>query len=111
MYNIRTWDYIEHAASLGGEEKMVELIRHIKSSEISKRIHGTWDVVKLVLSVYDNDPMQLYKEALHITFDSTTDSWIFEYYAVPYKKLEFEREYQADKGIEKFESFVKMIRW
>ena len=37
--------------------------------------------------------------------------WHFAYYAVPYKPPEFDRMYEADKGIEKFKNFIEMIKW
>jgi hypothetical protein len=37
--------------------------------------------------------------------------WYFEYYAQPFKAPEFKRTYLADEGIEKLDSFIKMIKW
>ena len=64
---------------------------------------------KLVVGIYDQ--MDTFKEALHITFDVYNNKWDFKYYAVPFKEPEFVRTYSAEKGIEKFDNFIKMINW
>lgn len=64
---------------------------------------------KLVLSVYD--PIDYQKEALHITFNINTNTWTFNYIALPFSDPEFVRTYSANKGIEKLDKFIKMINW
>ena len=63
---------------------------------------------KLVVSIYD--PIDYRKEALHITL-SLWVKWHFEYIAMPFQKPEFVRTYDEEKGIEKFDNFIKMIKW
>lgn len=50
-------------------------------------------------------------EALHIEFDGQNQRWDFEYHSRPNEKPEFERQYNADLGLEKFDKFVSMIKW
>ena len=64
---------------------------------------------KLIVSIYDQ--IHTFVETLHITFDIQSDQWNFKYYARPFQNLEFVRKYSADKGIEKFDNFIKMINW
>ena len=108
----RTWADIEqhYINCFGGEHKnFLELIRHIKNTELSKRLFAYTSMDKLVVSIYDR--IDTLVEALHITFDIQSDSWHFEYYAHPFQDPEFVRKYSADKGIGKFDNFIKMINW
>lgn len=112
LNNAQSWDYIENRFRTDFGEthvKMVQLIQYMRDSGISERLFGYSSMDKLVISVYEKiDPA---KEALHITFDSETNRWHFQYFAVPYKDPEFVRDYQADKGIEKLNSFLNYINW
>ena len=51
------------------------------------------------------------REALHMRFDYHGQRWEFKYFAKPYQKPEFVRYYPAEAVVEKFEQFVRMIRW
>ncbi len=64
---------------------------------------------KLVISIYD--PIDYRKEALHITFDLLNRKWNFKYFAMPFQEPEFVRTYDEEKGIGKFDNFIKMIKW
>lgn len=108
----QSWDYIENRflTDFGGVYvRMVELVRHIKNSDLSKRLFGSTSMNKLVVS--NDDPIDYRKDSIHITIDLNKNVWHFEYCAIPFKEPEFVRTYSADKGIEKFDNFVKMIRW
>ena len=112
--NARSWEEIE-AVYLDllkhgwKHEKMVELVRHIKSAPYSNRIFGITSLDKLILSIYN--PIEMFKESLHISFDTHKMKWDFKYHSIPFKKPEFERVYPEEKGIEKLDSFIDMIRW
>jgi len=64
---------------------------------------------KLIISVYDK--IDFRKEALHIQFDLSTNTWEFSYYALPFQEPEFVRNYSSEKGIEKFDQFIETIKW
>jgi hypothetical protein len=109
-----SWAVIEnHYISLNrhgwGHEKLLELVRHIRSTNISNHLFAYTSLDKLVGSIYDMIEPQ--KETLEIQFDRSNQKWIFRYFAVPYREPEFARQYDADFGIEKFGNFIKMIRW
>lgn len=88
---------------------LLELVRDIKNSDLSKRLFAYTSMDKLVIIIYDRiDPCV---EALHISFDLESNKWHFEYYAHPFKDPEFVRSYPAEKGMEKFDKFVKMVKW
>ena len=48
-------------------DKLLELVRHIKSSDLSKRLFAYTSLDKLVISIYDT--IEPNREALHISFD------------------------------------------
>jgi hypothetical protein len=108
----QTWEYIENrfVSDFGGRHfKMIELIQHIRSSGLAYRLFAYSSMDKLVISIYETiDPR---KDALHINFDLVADKWYFLYHAKPYTDPEFEKTYPSEKGIEKFDKFVDMIRW
>jgi len=110
-----SWDvledkYIQHLSD--SRLKMLELIRHIKNSDLSHRLFGATSIMgegKLMVSIYN--PIDIRKETLHIRFNQTEMKWYFEYYAMPFEEPEFVRIYAEDKGIEKFDAFIKRVKW
>lgn len=108
----RPWSDIEHdyLENFGQRHKnLLELVRHILNSDLSKRLFAYTSIDKLVINIYDRiDP---FVEALHISFDLESNKWHFEYYAHPLKEPEFARTYPAENGMEKFDKFVKMVKW
>ena len=108
----QSWDFIENRYTVdwqGKHTNLLELVRHIQSSDLKDRLFGSTSMDRLVISTYD--PIDYRKEALHITFDLLNREWHFEYIAMPFQEPEFVRTYGEEKGIEKFESFIKMIKW
>ncbi|SFT81314.1 hypothetical protein SAMN05216474_2484 [Lishizhenia tianjinensis] len=108
----KTWDYIEKRYIANWQdvhERLVELIRHIKSSDYKDRLYGSTSMDKLVISIYN--PIDYDKEVLHITFDTWTRKWNFKYFAMPFQKPQFVRTYDEEQGIEKFDNFIKMLKW
>ena len=110
----RSWDDIEyHYVDLNkqgwGHDRLLELVRHIKSTGLKDRLYAYTSLDKLVVSIYD--PIEWDREALHIEFDRLSQRWDFKYISRPNDKPEFERKYNAELGLEKFDKFVSMIKW
>jgi hypothetical protein len=108
----QSWEHIEDRfiTDWGGTRtQMLQLVRHIKNLDLSKRIFGSTSMDKLVIS--NCDPFDYRKEALHITFDLDKKLWHFEYKEQPYQNPKFVRDYAEEVGIEKFDNFIKMIHW
>ncbi|MEP6901688.1 MAG: hypothetical protein ABJA66_08060 [Actinomycetota bacterium] len=109
----RSWNEIEEHFTKWFDEvytdNIAKLAQHINSSELSERLFAYTSMDKLVVSIYN--PIEWNREALHITFDQHIQNWTFEYYTKPFQKTEFIRHYPAEKGIEKFDKFIKMIKW
>ena len=110
----RPWDDIEeHYADLNKKEwnhdRLLELVRHIKSTGLQERLFAYTSLDKLVISIYD--PIESDREALHIDFDRDNQRWSFKYISRPNEKPEFERQYEAALGLEKFDKFISMIKW
>ena len=111
---VRPWDKIEeHYVDLNRHgwkhDRLLDLVRHIRSTELHNRLFAYTSMDKLVVSIYD--PIEWNREALHIEFDTRNQRWDFKHISRPNEKPEFERQYQAELGIDKFDKFISMIKW
>jgi hypothetical protein len=108
-----SWESIEKYYKTRADEtksdKLLQLVQHILQSDISKRLFAITSHDKLIISIYED--IEISRDALHIEYNQENASWKFEYFSILYKPAEFHREYPAGKGIEKFDSFIKMINW
>jgi len=113
------WAYIADAyQSLNnygwGHERMLELVQHIISSGASNRLFAFKSLDRL--NVSNHEPLEG-SEILRIHFNRQTQLFCFDYFATSTGKLydqeqpEFHREYKAEAGIEKFDQFLRWIRW
>ena len=109
----RSWESIEefYTELFEGRflDNMVILVKHIRASDLSRRLFATTSLDKLIISIYD--PIEKFTEALHIDYDYNSQKFIFEYYAKPFKDAEFIRKYPVNVGVEKFDKFIGMIKW
>ena len=110
----RPWKEIEeHYVDLNnkgwGHHRLLELVRHIKSSGLQERLFAYTSLDKLIISIYD--PIERDRESLHIDFDRDNQRWDFKYISIPSEQGGFERQYEADLGLEKFDKFISMIKW
>lgn len=108
----QAWDFIEKRYQEDWGDKhqgLIELVRHIRNSGLALRLFGSTSMDKLVISIYD--PLDYYKEALHIRFDLDIRKWQFEYFAIPYQAPEFVRTYDEELGIKKLDKFISSISW
>ena len=55
--------------------------------------------------------MERDRETLHVKYDNQLQQWLFKYYPKPFEPVEWEKQYPVDKGVEKFDNFIKMIKW
>ena len=114
MPNVEPWNEIEEdfAKFFKGSfnDSIVLLIKHIITTGLSSRLFAYRHMFKLIISIYD--PIEPNREALHIFFNRDNKQWTFEYYSKPFQTTQtFVRQYEQDKGIEKFDAFIKMINW
>jgi hypothetical protein len=92
--------------------EMLPLIEHIEKSGAGDRLFGTTALQHnntLIMGVYD--PINTKKEALHIHLDLTQKQWVFRYFHEQTPEPNFERTYAVEKGIEKFDQVLRMVRW
>lgn len=99
---------------------MLDLVQHIISSGASDHLFAYTSLDNLKVSSYE--PLEN-TEILHIKFDRQKQVFCFEYYATEYnvtwgtekrhdqEQPEFHRYYPAEAGIEKFDQFLRWIRW
>jgi len=88
---------------------MVDLVNHIMTNGLTKRLYATTSLYFLLISVYEE--IELNREILKIEFSREENKWFFRYYSKPLQEAEFEREYDKDLGIEKFDQFIDFIKW
>ncbi|PQJ79750.1 hypothetical protein [Polaribacter porphyrae] len=89
---------------------MLDLVDYIIKSKISDRVFGTIsNHTMLTMSIYEK--IELGREMLRIYFDSTEKKWFYKYYSRPDKLIQFEREYDKELGIEKFNQFISFVKW
>jgi hypothetical protein len=98
-----------------GHERMLELVQHIISSGASSRLFAFTSLDRLNVSSYE--PLEK-SEILHIHFDRQNQLFCFDYFATSnssklydQEQPEFQRQYPAEAGIEKFNQFLQWIRW
>lgn len=91
-------------------ERMLELVRYIRQTDLADRLYGYTSMDKLVISIYN--PVEWNREALHISHNQL-DKWTFDYYALPPSQTpEVSRNYACEQGIEKFKDFIEnKIKW
>ena len=97
---------IEHGLKF---EPMLNLVNHIQNSNLNERLFAFTSMHKLVVGIYDE--IDWNREALHIEFDSETRKWLFKYRSKPFEPIDFERTYDEELGIEKFDQLIKNIKW
>jgi hypothetical protein len=111
---VQTWKeveehYIKLDAAGQGHDKMLGLARHIASADYSNRIYALTSLDKLIVGIYN--PMEFERETLHIVFDRDKQKWHFTYFSMPFMPPAFQREYDSEEGIEKFDDFIKVAVW
>jgi hypothetical protein len=109
--NAQSWELIESRYMTDWREhvQLLQLVRHIKNSNLAERLFGSISMDKLVIG--NCDPIDYRKEALHITFDLEKKMWHCEYKEDPFQEPKFIRDYTEEYGLTKLENFIKMIRW
>ncbi|MGI4884214.1 MAG: hypothetical protein ACRYFR_04570 [Janthinobacterium lividum] len=93
----------------GWGPEMLELVQHVISSGASSRLFAFTSLDKLKVS--NCEPLEN-TEVLRIHFDRKRQVFCFAYHATwgP-TQPEFNREYPVEKGVEKFDQFLRWIGW
>jgi len=90
-------------------EPMLKLVRYIKSSGLEKRIYAYTSMHKLVVGIYEK--IEWNSEAIHIEFDISSRKWHFKYQPKPNEPIEFERKYNEEQGLNKFQNIINYLNW
>ena len=111
---VRLWseilaDYSAHSGGPWSHIVLIPLLQHIVRAGYSKRLFGYTHRAGLFVTNYPNIVHR--KDELAILPVPPRSSVRFEYSANPLTPVEFAREYAPDQLIEKFDSFVAMVRW
>jgi len=105
---IRSW-YAQLTERDPGFEPLLDLVNHIIDSGMSKRLFAYTSVHKLVVGIYEK--IEYNSEALHIEFDIDNSKWNFNFHSKPFEPIEFQRTYNVELGIDKFDQIVKYLNW
>ncbi len=105
---IQEW-YMELTESNAGFKPIFNLVKHINESDLRSRIYAFTSVHKLIVGVYEL--IEWNSEALHIEYNLTNEKWFFKYHPKPFEPVEFERKYDKDLGILKFENIINYLNW
>jgi len=90
-------------------EPMLNLVQFIINNGYDQKLYGYTSLDRLVITIYD--PAESHRESLHIQFNQHTRQWHFEYHSKPYERVEKERYYTEEQGIEKFCQFIEWLKW
>ena len=101
--------YADLATSAGWGHEMLDLVRHIGETGLSKRLYAFTSHADLFISIYPE--IDRYKEVLRVIFNASTNTYDFEYYSKPTLQPEVSRSYPREVGIDKFSSFIEHLRW
>lgn len=111
----QSWDLIvNHYESLiqhGWKvESILELVRYI-ASDYSNRLFAFTSLDKLIVSIYENIDMQ--SEALLVEYDRQLKKFSFAYFGGRSASSQpaWQKVYNPEDGIKKFDAFIKMINW
>ncbi|WP_426058657.1 hypothetical protein [Hymenobacter sp. B1770] len=103
--------FYQDLTSYGWGHEMLALTQHIISSGAAERLFAYTSHATLKISIYASRVGST--EELTIDFDQKKKSFCFRYYARPiiYEQPEFYREYTPEIVAEKFDQFLRWIRW
>ena len=112
--NAKPWDSIidfyEELRLKGIDQTpMLALAHHIKSTMLSERLFAYTSLMSLVISIYD--PVEQFREALHINFGQMDRKIHFKYYSLPFTKPTFVRQCNEDEIITRFDNFITSVKW
>jgi hypothetical protein len=97
--------------SYGWGHEMLALTQHIISSAAAERLYAYTSHATLKVSIYPS--IVGHTEELTIDFDQQKKVFYFQYYARPmlHEQPEFYREYPPEVATDKFDQFLRWIRW
>ena len=103
--------FYQELTSYGWGHEMLALTQYIALSDAAKRLFASSSHASLKISIY---PSRVgHTEELIIDFDQQKKVFYFQYYARPmlHEQPEFYREYPPEVAAEKFDQFLRWIRW
>jgi len=103
--------FYQDLTNCGWGHEMLALTQHIISSDAAERLYAYTSHATLKVSIYPSRGG--HTEELIIDFDQQKKVFYFQYYARPmlHEQPEFYREYPPEVAAEKFDQFLRWIRW
>ena len=104
-------DFYQDLTNYGWGHEILALIQHIISSGAAERLFAYTSHATLKISIYASRTWNT--EELIIDFDQQKKVFRFQYYArqMINEQPEFYREYAPEIAAEKFDQFLRWIRW
>jgi hypothetical protein len=91
-------------------QDIISVIQFVKNDgQLQNKLYACTSLDKLIISIYN--PIEIWRETLHIEYDKGKELWNFKYYTVPYHKPEHERNYAGEILIEKFKKYIDTLKW
>jgi hypothetical protein len=111
---VKSWDYIidfyKGAVKNGlNQTLMLNLVSDIASNKVSEKLFPRISLLRLVISIYE--PIEPFRESIHIEFDPIANLFKFTYYSLPFQDPTFVRLYSPKDATTKFFQFIEWINW
>lgn len=115
LVEAKSWDEIEYfyidliskGWPLGDILSMIHFIK--ADAQLSNKLFACTSLDKLIISIYN--PIELWREAIHIQYNKEKELWNFRYYPQPHHEPEHERNYPGNLLFDKFRDFVHILGW
>ena len=103
--------FYQDLTSYGWGNELLTLTQHIVTSGAAERLFAYTSHATLKISIYASRCANT--EELIIDFDQQRQLFCFQYYARPllHEQPEFYREYPPETVTDKFDQFLRWIRW
>ena len=110
----QSWERIESfyarlAAEAGWGHEMLDLVKHIRSTDLSHRLFAYTSHADLFVGIHPE--LDRHIEALRIFFDGSSMTYEIAYWAKPTVEPEVKRSYARADGIKKVEGSIEYLRW
>jgi hypothetical protein len=112
--NVHSWDeiigfYTDRIHEGDDQMPMLEFVLYLKDDSITDRLFAFTDSLRLIISVHN--PIEPFRDSLHLEFNSDTDAFLFIYYNKLLEVKPYVAEYKAEKLRDKFNGLIKTARW
>ncbi|MGF7040081.1 hypothetical protein [Mucilaginibacter lappiensis] len=111
--NVHSWNeiigfYTDRIHEGDDQMPMLEFVLYLKENPIGERLFAFTDSLRLIISVHN--PIEPFRDTLHLEFNQATDAFLFTYYKQLDRKP-FVAEYKAESIVDKFMALIQGVGW